>query len=52
MYVVGCETEVIITVVQWMLVPVRYKELLVCETLLIMKKFEDGGPGFIQTVGI
>ena len=49
---VDCESEVFMIVGQWMLVPVWYKEFLVFGTLLIMKNLEDGGPGFIQTVGV
>ena len=48
----GCESETFIIVGQWMLVPVWYKEFLVCVTLLIVKNVEDGGTGFIQTVGV
>lgn len=50
--VVGCESEVFIIISQWMLVPVWYKEFLVLGSLFIMKNSEEGGTGFIQTIGV
>jgi hypothetical protein len=49
---VGCESKDFVIVGQWMLVPVWYKEFLVFGTLFVMKNPEDGGTGFIQTVGV
>ena len=48
----ACESEIFIIFGQWMFVPIWYKEPLVCGTLFIMKNPEDGGTGFIQTVGV
>ena len=47
---VGCGSGVFITVGQWMLVPVWYKEFLVVWILLLMMNFKDKCIGFTQTV--